>query len=110
MSSEDPDPDAHTVYVDPGGVEVKVQPGESLMGAAQRSGMRWPNVCGGEAMCGICFVRVLEGAEYAPPIGPPEQTRLNHTGRSKDPSARLACQLRVGGPMTVFKRGVRPAS
>jgi 2Fe-2S ferredoxin len=99
----------HAVRIEPSGFEVLVRDGEPLMRAAQRAGYRWPNVCGGEAMCGVCHVRVLEGSANAEAMGAPEQFRLKFVGRSGDQSARLACQLRVSGSMAVFKRGVRQA-
>jgi ferredoxin, 2Fe-2S len=100
----------HAVHVEPGGFDLAVREGEPLMRAALRTGYRWPNVCGGEAMCGICQIRVVDGAENASLMGRTEQTRLKFVGRGGDPGARLACQLTVTGPMTVFKRGVRPDS
>lgn len=35
--------------------------------------------------------------------------RLGRGLKAGDPRARLACQLRAGGPVTVYRRGVRPA-
>jgi ferredoxin len=93
--------------VEPVGVVIEVGPGERLMEAAQRQGYRWPNVCGGEAMCGVCQVKVQEGAEHTPPQEEKETTRLKFVGRGRDETARLACQLTVSGSVTVFRRGVR---
>lgn len=98
----------HPVEVSPQGHTIQVPDGEALMPAAQRLGFRWPNVCGGQANCGVCFVLVEEGIEHASPIGPNEEFRLKITGKGRDERARLACQMRVSGPMRVFKRGVRP--
>lgn len=100
----------HQVEVVPQGHTIPVPDGEALMASAQKQGYRWPNVCGGQANCGVCFVLVEEGAEHGSEVGPNEEFRLKITGKGNDPRARLACQLRVSGPMRVFKRGVRPAA
>lgn len=97
----------HLVQVQPAGVEFTVPEGEPVMRAAQRLNLRWPNVCGGEAMCGVCFVRVLEGAEHTSEMKREERFRLDFVGKGKDDTARLACQLRITGPVALFKRGVR---
>ncbi len=108
--SADPVPGGSTEYkitVDPAGAVIGVRPGEPVLSAAFREGYRWPSVCGGEAMCGTCFVKVTDGAEHTSPVGDAEQTRLKHIGRANDPSIRLACQLKLSGDVGVFKRGVR---
>lgn len=96
--------DAFEVHVEPVGLTLRVAPGESVMTAAQRDGYSWPSICGGQAMCGACTVRVLAGAEHVDAPQAQEQARLKLLTRSKD---RLACQLTVTGPVTVFKRGVK---
>jgi 2Fe-2S ferredoxin len=97
----------HPVRIEPAGIVIEVPAGEPLMAAARRQGYRWPNVCGGEAMCGVCMVKVREGAEHTPPKEDKEIVRLQFVDRTKDDTARLACQLMVSGPVTVFRRGVR---
>ena len=97
----------YPVRVEPGGIVIEVRPGEQVMHAARRQGYRWPNVCGGEAMCGVCMVKVQEGAEHPPPREDKETFRLKFVGRGRDDTARLACQLTVSGPVTVFRRGVK---
>ena len=89
---------------------IEVQSGESVLAAASRQGYRWPSVCGGEAMCGTCFVRVTDGAEHTSQLRDAERTRLRLVGKGNDTTARLACQMRVTGPVSVFKRGVRKES
>jgi 2Fe-2S ferredoxin len=99
--------EVHPVRVEPGGVTINVRADEPVMDAARQQGYRWPNVCGGEAMCGVCEVRVLEGAEHTSPMADKEQIRLRHIGRGGNRMARLACQLTVDGAVTLFKRGVK---
>ncbi len=102
--------------VEPSGIEIEVQAGETLMAAATRSGYRWPTVCGGLAECGACAVRIVGD----PPVGLPapdalEGARLATLADRKlhpDAEFRLACQLRPeggSGKLAVLKKGVRPS-
>jgi ferredoxin, 2Fe-2S len=100
-----------SVRVEPAGVDIVVDAGETLMAAAVRAGYRWPTVCGGQAECGVCVLSVVSsGFELAPP-SPLEAGRLATVPErvlSSDAVLRLACQLRVDGDgLVVFKRGVR---
>ncbi|OZC42689.1 hypothetical protein CH289_27240 [Rhodococcus sp. RS1C4] len=100
----------HEVQVLPSGLQLEVHPGESLMAAADRLGYSWPNICGGHAICGVCNVRVIHGSDNADQLTTDERTRLRLLGRAGDTAIRLACQLTVTGPLTVYKRGIRPPS
>ncbi|KUO09373.1 2Fe-2S iron-sulfur cluster-binding protein [Streptomyces sp. DSM 15324] len=97
----------HRVRVTPSGAELDVLDGEDLFTAAQRLGYRWPTVCGGQGTCRICFVQVEAGAENCSPVGPLEREGIEALRRTADGVVRLACRLRVEGPVTVTKRGVR---
>jgi ferredoxin, 2Fe-2S len=97
--------DTH-VRVEPGGHEILVSAGESLLAAAIRQGYRWPTQCNGVGECTICFVKMLAGADNVNPAQRAERNRLEECGRT-DPDIRLACQLEVRGPITVLKRGLR---
>jgi 2Fe-2S ferredoxin len=99
----------HTVEILPKGPVITVAEGAPLMPAAIELGYRWPNICGGEGDCGACFVVIEEGIENASPIEPVEALRLKQSGKDGDERTRLACQMKINGPMRVFKRGVRPA-
>lgn len=91
----------------PAGIELAVEDGETLFGAAVREGYRWPTICGGQGTCRTCFVRIQEGTEHCSPIGPLEEEGIHALRQPLDGSVRLACQLRVTGPVTVTKSGVR---
>ena len=97
----------HRVEVLPVGLTLMVPDGEAILPTALASGWRWPNVCGGEATCGVCLLEVQAGMENASPIGRDEAVRLAFIRKADLPGARLACQLRVSGPMQVLKRGAR---
>ena len=47
---------------------------------ALANGWRWPNVCGGQAACGVCVLEVRQGMENASPIGRDEALRLRDGG------------------------------
>lgn len=96
------------VTVLPAGVVVEAADSESVMAAARRQGLWWPTVCGGCTDCGACWVIVEEGWEHCNGISAAEQARLALGLKAGDSRARLACQLRVKGPVTVFRRSVHP--
>jgi ferredoxin len=103
------------VRVEPGQLQIEVGPDETLMSAAERSGYRWPTVCGGDAACTVCFVRITAGTDCTIPALPAETEALAPVeARYPDAppgSLRLACQLRLsGGRVGVYKRGVRTTS
>ena len=97
------------VRVEPLGVTFELRPGESLMAAAQRDGYYWPTICGGDAQCNRCVVRVVEGAGLLPASETELAGLRNVRWRvgGEDLTERLACQLRADGDAIVEKRGVR---
>jgi adenylate cyclase len=56
-------------------------------------------MCGGNARCSTCRVRVVSGLAQCPPPSPNEQRTLERIGAP--PDVRLACQLRPGAPIGV---------
>ena len=101
------------VRVEPDGFVFDLQPEETLMAAAQRSGYYWPTVCKGNAQCNRCVVRVLEDNGFAP-MAPVERAGLvavRWSLRGEDAAERLACQLRTQtdaeGESVVETRGVK---
>lgn len=107
----EPDPETRMsqVTVLPLGLELEVDEGQSVMSAAHAAGYVWPTECGQAAECGLCVSIVREGAENCGPMPDDEQETLQRTMGMVDPSRRLACRLTVTGPVTLTKRGVRPA-
>lgn len=87
-------------------IDITVLEGETLMAAARRLTLRWPSVCNGQGNCTACYVKIEEGMENADAAHQQERERLHFAGR-RDPSFRLACQLKVSGPMRVSKNGVK---
>ena len=99
------------VRVLPSGIVMAVAPGESLLAAAQRQGLTWPTLCGGEASCRTCYVVVEAGAEHLPPPSDLEQRGIDDIARIvRTGIVRLACQAVPSGDLTVTRRGVRRTS
>ena len=92
--------------VDPDGIELDLEPGETLIEAAWRLGYTWPTRCYGQAECTACHIEVMEGAEHASAIGEDEAVALA-TLRPGTRALRLACRIRFDGDAVVKKRGVR---
>lgn len=93
--------------VTPSGVTLEVQQGETVFSAARRQGFDWPTICGGLGTCRTCYVTVSEGVDNCGPMLDLEQEGVRALGRTLDGAVRLACQLRVAGPVVVSRRGVR---
>lgn len=96
------------VTVQPAGIRLDPEPGETVFAAATRFGYRWPTVCGGLGTCRTCLMVVEAGAEYCSPIEDWEAEGLDALKEPRDGVRRLACQTRVSGDVVVQKRGVKP--
>jgi 2Fe-2S ferredoxin len=99
---------AVAIHVLPLDQSFAVNPGESVLEAARRAGLRWPSICNGQGSCTVCYMEVRDGLAHAGPEGPEERDRLHFAGR-RDPAMRLACQTRPSRPITVWKKGVKSA-
>ena len=99
------------VRVEPLGVLVSVDPGESLLEAAWRAGLDWPTLCYGQAECMACRVQVVSGhTGILPPDDEETGAMRQRLPRSQAGSdVRLACRMRVWGAseVVVRKQGVR---
>lgn len=97
------------VTVLPLGLELEVADGQTVMAAAHAARYVWPTECEANASCGLCVSIIREGAENCGAMPDEERETLQRTMGAVDPSRRLACRLTVTGPVTLTKRGVRPA-
>lgn len=100
------------VRVEPSGIELAAEPGETVMAAALRAGYRWPTVCGGQAECGVCALDVVVAPGPLPAPAGEEADRIAELPEARlypDRTYRLACRLVAVEGMTVRKRGVVPA-
>jgi len=71
---------------------VDVPRGWSVLEASRGFGIPHLSLCGGNARCSTCRVRVVEGAAELPPPGVDERRTLDRIRAG--PDVRLACQLR----------------
>ena len=96
------------VRIEPLGITLHCEPGETLINSAWRHGYYWPTVCGGVGDCGACRCEILTGTENLGPETESEaiffrsNSRISNLGKL----VRLACCLTTVGPLTVSKRGV----
>lgn len=97
------DYDGGVVRVQPAGIDITVEPEETLMEAADRLGYDWPTFCHMQCLCGECYVEVREGAEFCSATEPQEAETL--AGNDRPQGARLACQLLVNGDVEVYREG-----
>ena len=98
------------VTIQPGDLEIDVQPGESLAQAAWRQGYHWPTTCWGNMECTVCAAVVIGGEAAVEPASPEEEAAIRERMPRfrQQPGTRLACRLRVtGGGVVVEKPGVR---
>jgi ferredoxin, 2Fe-2S len=97
------------VRIDPSGIELTVDDGESIMAAAQRAGYYWPTICKGNAQCNRCVLTVTEDNGLTAMSSTELQGLRAVRWRDEDePNERLACQVSVNGTAVVEKRGVVP--
>lgn len=71
----------------------------SLLDVALRHKVRISHTCDGNATCGTCLVRVIEGEEFLNSRNEWEQEMAESRGYSEN--ERLACQCHCTGPVKV---------
>lgn len=105
-----------TLTIEPSGLLLSVESGESVLAAARRAGLVWRSVCGGHAQCRTCFFTTTAPEVFALPslleagalalIGPAVTgAPVGQAGEAG--TVRLACQARPLADATVRKMGVR---
>jgi CDP-4-dehydro-6-deoxyglucose reductase len=85
----------------PAGEQIEVEPGESILDAALRSGLNLPHSCKA-GRCGSCRARILSGG-ITYPAGRP----LALTEAEEREGFALLCQARVTGRVTVETRQIQ---
>jgi adenylate cyclase len=81
--------------------DVEVSPGETILQAALRAGIKLTHACGSNARCSTCRTAILEGLENCSPRTEAEEAIASHL--QFKPMIRLACQTRVTGN-TIVRR------
>jgi Na+-transporting NADH:ubiquinone oxidoreductase subunit F len=75
---------------------VTAEIGQRLLAVCQAAGIQLPSACAGAGTCGLCKTRVLKGG------GEPGPQELAHMSQAEARrGGRLACQVRVLGPMSI---------
>lgn len=76
----------------PGGRQVDVTPGTTILKASLINRIPHASICGGRGRCSTCRVRICSGIDDLTPPATEESRLLNRIGAP--PSVRLACQAR----------------
>jgi adenylate cyclase len=84
----------------PGGREIRVPLGFSVLEASRFARVPHASVCGGRGRCSTCRVRVLPSGKALPAPSAAEQKVLTRVGAP--PNVRLACQLRPSADVSVI--------
>ena len=85
----------------PAGVRVEARAGESVFEVGRRAGVAITTACVGQASCGLCRVKVVEGERFLSPFCAPEKKHLGNVYFLT--KVRLSCQARLlgGGDVVV---------
>lgn len=89
----------HSVRFLPMGRRELVPEGVTLLEAVRQAGLPIATACGGIGLCGRCGLHVIEGSDSLPAEN--EIERGAKLRNRVDPRSRLACQVRVVGPLVV---------
>jgi uncharacterized 2Fe-2S/4Fe-4S cluster protein (DUF4445 family) len=88
MSPSTPDSAWLLIDFEPVGCRAEVQPGRTLLEAAQQAGVGLVSLCGGDGWCGSCRIRIASGE-----ISPPTSAEQNvFSDAELADGYRLACQ------------------
>ena len=84
------------------GRQVRIPKGLSVLEASLRYNVPHASVCGGRARCSTCRIKVVSDRSVLPRPSGRESFVLARVGVGKDPSIRLACQLRPQADVAVI--------
>lgn len=84
------------LVVQPVGLRIRVDEGETVLEALRRGGVALQSICGGLGTCGKCVIRVVGGG-----VSPPSGREFELLGERVSRGFRLACQARVVGDVEV---------
>jgi adenylate cyclase len=87
----------------PDGRVVRVPIGTSVLEASLRNRIPHASVCGGKARCSTCRIRIVGDVRNLPAPSAREAFVLERVGMGRDPSVRLACQLRPRSDIAFYQ-------
>ena len=91
------------VDMQPVGRRIDIEPGKTLLEAAQAAGVGLVSLCGGEGWCQSCLVRIASGE-----VNPPTQSEVDYLDNEELVGGfRLACQAT---PQTDVRIDIPPGS
>jgi ferredoxin, 2Fe-2S len=86
----------------PAGLAALVEPGTTLLEAAEAAGVEVPHNCGGVCACVTCHVWVEKGLASLGELSEGEDEKLNEAA-GLDATSRLSCQATVGDEEIVVR-------
>ncbi len=86
---------ATLVFQHLGGLRVEAEVGETVFEVASRIGKPLSSACGAKATCGLCRVKVVDGAELLSELNDQEKKHLGNVYFIT--RVRLGCQSRITG-------------
>ncbi len=97
MTQQQSEPTSFLVDMEPVGRRTRINPGESLLEAAQAAGVGLVSLCGGEGWCEGCLIRVVEGEVSAPTFMEEDYVGAHDLAAG----IRLACQTYTEGDVKI---------
>jgi Na+-transporting NADH:ubiquinone oxidoreductase subunit F len=76
--------------------QITVEGGKNLLSSLSAEKLFIPSACGGRGTCGLCKIKVLEGAG---PLLPTEEPYLDK--KERESSVRLSCQVKVRNALRI---------
>ncbi len=73
--------------------EIEILPGQTILQGAMANGITFGFVCGGNAACGTCLVKIVEGLDSLGARNPKEDFLAK--AMMLEPEYRLGCQTEV---------------
>ena len=89
----------------PDGVSAEGDDGESVFAISKRAGIEIETACVGQATCGLCRIKVLEGGEHLSALTDADEKHLGNVYFLT--KIRLSCQAFVSGGDVVVELAPR---
>jgi uncharacterized 2Fe-2S/4Fe-4S cluster protein (DUF4445 family) len=94
----------HVTFM-PSGVRAEAADGESVFAIGKRAGVEIETACVGQASCGLCRIKVLEGESFLSDLTDADEKHLGNVYFLT--RVRLSCQAFVNGGDVVVELAPR---